>query len=281
PPHAEPAGRWTAARPAVVPRSAWRPISRRRHPPELTASAVKAVFIHHTNSGNDYTPKDVPELIRNLSHDHVANREWDDVGYNFLVDRNGTIYEGRAGGVANPVVGAHTQGFNVGTVGIAAIGSYGSGTTVPAPMLEAIARLAAWKLGLYGVDPRASTVLVSTNDHSRYPEGSRHVFRTISGHRDATWTWCPGTALHALLPDIRERAARLQGRRDDESPEPVEPRQRAEAPAPGSLDPVDPFSPIDPFRPFDLFGASDTSGAPGYGGASALGMGDGCLQPDG
>ncbi|MFF3247820.1 peptidoglycan recognition protein [Streptomyces sp. NPDC002870] len=209
---AEPAAPWAAAQPAVVPRTAWQAAPVRRRKPTLTASAVKAVFIHHTNSGNDYTRREVPDLIRYLSGDHTENRDWDDVGYNFFVDRTGTIYEGRAGGIANPVVGAHTMGFNIGTVGVAAIGSFGAGSTVPAPMLEAIARLSAWKLGLYGVDPRGSTVLVSTNDDSKYPKGSRVVFHTISGHRDGYWTRCPGTALYTLLPQIRDRAARLQSR---------------------------------------------------------------------
>ncbi|MBT2388577.1 peptidoglycan recognition protein [Streptomyces sp. ISL-1] len=211
-PRAQAAAPWAAAQPAVVPRTVWQAAPTRRKEPARTATAVKAVFIHHTNSGNDYTPAEVPDLIRYLSGDHTENRDWDDVGYNFFVDRTGTIYEGRAGGIANPVVGAHTMGFNVGTVGVAAIGSFGAGATVPAPMVEAIAQLAAWKLGMYGVDPRASTVLVSTNDASKYPEGSRTVFHTISGHRDGYWTRCPGAALYSLLPQIRDRAAHFQSR---------------------------------------------------------------------
>jgi len=222
-PSVDPALRWATAPPTVVSRAAWHADPTRVHHPELTATRVKAVFIHHTDSGNDYTRREVPELLRSLSNDHVENRDWDDIGYNFLVDRTGTIYEGRAGGIATPVVGAHTLGFNVGTVGIAAIGSYGSGSSVPAPMVEAIARLAAWKLGLYGVDPRGSTFLVSTNDGSRYPEGSGSFFPTISGHRDSFWTWCPGSALYRLLPRIRDRAARLQGRTGP-------PASRADAP---------------------------------------------------
>ncbi|WP_254707222.1 peptidoglycan recognition protein family protein [Streptomyces lunaelactis] len=211
-PRAEPAAPWTAARPVVVLRTDWQPTPLPQRKPELSAPAVKAVFIHHSNSGNDYTPQDVPALIRALSDDHVDNRDWDDVGYNFFVDRTGTIYEGRTGGIDNPVVGAHTVGFNIGSVGIAAIGTYGTGASVPAPMLEAISRLAAWKLGLYGIDPRGSTLLVSTNDASKYPKGSRVTFPTISGHRDGCWTRCPGSALYTLLPEIRDRAARLQGR---------------------------------------------------------------------
>ncbi|MFF0061466.1 peptidoglycan recognition protein [Streptomyces sp. NPDC005279] len=211
-PRPEPVTQWAGAQPAVVPRSVWQTHPMAHQKPELSATTVKAVFIHHTNSGNDYSRREVPNLIRFLSDDHMERRGWDDVGYNFFVDRTGTIYEGRSGGIANPVVGAHTLGFNVGTVGIAAIGSYGSGSTVPAPMLEAIARLAAWKLGLYGVDPRVTTVLVSTNDGSKYPEGERAVFHTISGHRDGDWTRCPGAGLYTRLPQIRDRAAHLQGR---------------------------------------------------------------------
>ncbi|WP_327327652.1 peptidoglycan recognition protein [Streptomyces sp. NBC_01210] len=213
-PRPRPATPWATAQPAVVPRAAWETHPMPPHRPELSATTVTAVFIHHTNSGNDYSRREVPNLIRFLSDDHMERRGWDDVGYNFFVDRTGTIYEGRSGGIANPVVGAHTLGFNVGTVGIAAIGSYGSGSAVPAPMLEGIARLAAWKLGLYGVDPRGTTTLVSTNDGSKYPKGKQAVFHTISGHCDGYWTRCPGSGLYTRLPQIRERAARLQGRTD-------------------------------------------------------------------
>ncbi len=205
--------RWTAPRPAVVPRSNWQPgdaIRGRQAPPRT--QEIQAVFIHHTDTGNGYRAQDVPELIRSIRHDHVGSRDWDDIGYNFLVDKNGTIYEGRAGGVDTPVVGAHTVGFNFGTVGIAAIGTYGTGAVVPDALLDAIARLAAWKLGLYGVDPRGRTTLVSTNSESRFPRGTRATFSTISGHRDGVSTECPGNALYAMLPAIRAEAARLQGR---------------------------------------------------------------------
>ncbi|WP_330172877.1 peptidoglycan recognition protein [Streptomyces sp. NBC_01498] len=206
--------RWSSEPPAVEPRTFWQEKPPPRRTPERTATEVKAVFIHHTSSPNDYTRPEVPALIRNFAVDHVDNRQWDDIGYNFLVDRGGVIYEGRVGGIANPVVGAHTLGFNVATMGIAAIGDFSDGTPVPEPMVDALARLIAWKLGLYGVDPRGTTTLTSTNDGSRYKKGTRQIFRTVSGHRDGYSTHCPGGALYGALPRIRERAARLQGRPD-------------------------------------------------------------------
>jgi uncharacterized protein with LGFP repeats len=207
------AGHWAADRPPVVPRVAWRTGTAVAHtPPSSYAPSIHAVFVHHTGSGNRYRRGDVPALIQSFYDGHVESNAWDDIGYNFLVDRMGTIYEGRAGGVGSAVVGAHTLGFNVGTVGVAAIGSFGPGSEVPEPMLESIARLAAWKLGMYGVDARASTVLVSTSDRARYRKGTPAVFRTVSGHRDGYSTVCPGDALYAMLPAVRGRAFQLQGR---------------------------------------------------------------------
>jgi hypothetical protein len=203
--------RWAAIRPAVVPRAVWRTDDvRTRHHPHPCATAVRAVFVHHTDTGNHYTRQEVPEMIQSFYDDHIEGNDWDDIGYNFLVDRMGTVYEGRAGGIDNAVIGAHTAGFNVGTVGIAAIGSFGAGERVPEPLLESVARIAAWKLGLYGVDARGRTTLTSTSDEARVGKGERAVFHTIAGHRDGYSTTCPGDALYDLLPAVRRRASRLQ-----------------------------------------------------------------------
>jgi hypothetical protein len=205
------AQRWAALRPAVVPRSVWQTDRvRTRGGPHPCAFGIRAVFVHHTDSGNHYAPRDVPRMIQSFYDDHIEGRDWDDIGYNFLVDRMGTVYEGRAGGIDNAVIGAHTLGFNVGTVGIAAIGTFSAGVDVPAPLLESIARIAAWKLGRYGVDARARTVLTSTSDKARYRAGEHAVFHTISGHRDGYQTLCPGDALYHALPAIRQRAFQLQ-----------------------------------------------------------------------
>ncbi|MFF3057825.1 peptidoglycan recognition protein [Streptomyces sp. NPDC057909] len=201
-----------AIRPAIVSRARWRADETKRDPRAHYANGVTAIFIHHTDTPNDYNCADVPLTLRNLYAGQTRDQHWGDLGYNFLVDRCGNIYEGRAGGVDRPVVGSHTQGFNQGTAGIAAIGTFGRGTKVPAPMEHAIAVLAAWKLGLRGVDPRNKVRLTSTNDKSRYLKGTSANFYAISAHRDGFATDCPGEALVARLPAIRELAARLQGR---------------------------------------------------------------------
>lgn len=205
------ASRWAAPRPPIVSRAQWQ-TDRLKPPAAQYTAGVRGVFVHHTDGGDDYGSRQVPGLIRSIYSDHRGVRDWDDIGYNFLIDRDGTIYEGRHGGIDRPVVGAHTLGFNHETVGIAAIGTYTKGTEVPPPVLNAIAAVAAWKLGMYGIDPRGVAELVSTSNKSRFPTGTRHTFAAISGHRDAFCTLCPGEALYAALPRIREAAARLQGR---------------------------------------------------------------------
>ncbi|MFK4102806.1 peptidoglycan recognition protein [Streptomyces sp. NPDC019531] len=208
----------TAARPHIVPRQVWANgtgeanSAARTPPPPRYDDKVVAVFVHHTDSPNDYDCADAPRIIRYLAEGQTGTRDWDDIGYNFLVDRCGTIYEGRAGGVDRPVTGAHTQGFNHRTAGIAALGTFTAGVTVPREMTEAIAALAAWKLGLADIDPRATVRLTSSNSLSRYAAGTTAGLPALAGHDDGYTTTCPGAALSALLPQIRERAARLQGR---------------------------------------------------------------------
>ncbi|MCW7946718.1 N-acetylmuramoyl-L-alanine amidase [Streptomyces hygroscopicus] len=202
-----------APKPHIVPRTAWKDDGAKGQPPPRYDDKVVAVFVHHTDSPNQYDCADVPRIIRALYAGQIGNRRWDDIGYNFLVDRCGTIYEGRAGGIERAVTGAHTQGFNHRTSGIAAIGTFMEGTTVPKAMTDAIAALAAWKLGLADIDPRARVRLVSSNGLSRYKAGTTALLPTLAGHNDGYMTNCPGAALTALLPDIRAKAAHLQGRR--------------------------------------------------------------------
>ncbi|WP_254409814.1 peptidoglycan recognition protein [Streptomyces sp. AC495_CC817] len=201
-----------APRPPIVPRSRWLEKDAPTQPPARYDDEVAAVFIHHTDSPNGYDCADAPRIIRGLYTGQTGARHWDDIGYNFLVDRCGTIYEGRAGGVDRAVTGAHTQGFNHRTTGIAALGTFTAGVPVPQAMTDAIAALAAWKLGLSDSDPRGSVRLTSSNSLSRYAAGTTVLLPTLAGHSDGFMTSCPGAALAERLPAIREQAARLQGR---------------------------------------------------------------------
>ncbi|CAL9423689.1 peptidoglycan recognition protein family protein [Streptomyces sp. enrichment culture] len=213
-PAARPAAGHTAPRPPIVPRSAWltEDTEPGSPPPPRYDDRVTAVFVHHTDSPNAYDCRETPRIIRHLYAGQTGARDWDDIGYNFLVDRCGFVYEGRAGGVERAVTGAHTQGFNHRTAGIAAIGTFTEGEEVPRVMTDAIAALAAWKLGLSGIDPRSRVRLVSSNSRSRFSAGTTATLPALAGHRDAFMTSCPGASLGALLPDIRWLAARLQGR---------------------------------------------------------------------
>lgn len=126
------------------------------------------------------------------------------------MDKCGNIYEGRAGGVAKPVMGAHTLGFNTNSTGIAVLGSYGS-SNPPSAAVRAIARLTAWKLGLYGANPRGSTYLKSGGGNL-YRKGKNVRLKVISGHRDGFATECPGRRLYNKLGSARSSSAHLQGR---------------------------------------------------------------------
>ncbi|MET9786492.1 N-acetylmuramoyl-L-alanine amidase [Streptomyces canus] len=197
-------------RPRIVTRRGWGADEGLRERKFVYTKKVKAAFVHHTASGNGYRCTQVPSLIRGIYRYHVKSMGWRDIGYNFLVDKCGNIYEGRAGGVARPVLGAHTLGFNTNSMGIAVVGSYGS-KKPPAAATTAVARLAAWKLGLYGANPKGKTYLKSGGGN-RYPKGKKVRLNVISGHRDGFATECPGRQLYRKLGSTRTTAARLQGR---------------------------------------------------------------------
>jgi uncharacterized protein with LGFP repeats len=197
-------------RPGIVTRSGWGADEKLREKKFVYTKKVKAAFVHHTASGNNYTCSQAPSVIRSIYRFHVASMGWRDIGYNFLVDKCGKIYEGRAGGVAKPVQGAHTLGFNTNSMGVAVIGTYSS-TKPSSSAVKAIARLTAWKLGLYGMNPKGKTYLTSGGGN-RYKKGKNVRLNVISGHRDGFVTDCPGGKLYGKLGTARSTAARYQGR---------------------------------------------------------------------
>ncbi len=158
---------------------------------------VHAGFVHHTVNANGYRRGEVPAIIRGIYAYHTQTRGWRDVGYNFLIDRFGRIWEGRYGGIGLPIVGAHTLDYNENSFAASAIGNYE--TTHPnAAMINAYARVYAWKLSLHGVRPKTRQSVAGT------------TFNAISGHRDAASTACPGRYLYAKIPTIIAKAAQYQ-----------------------------------------------------------------------
>ncbi|MFE4515506.1 peptidoglycan recognition protein [Kitasatospora sp. NPDC056783] len=198
-----------APRPAIVTRAGWGADESLRAPDFDYTGPVRAVFVHHTDTTNDYDCSDAPRMIRSIYQYHVKTNGWRDIGYNFLIDHCGTIYEGRAGGVDQPVHGAHTLGFNTDTSGVAALGTFVDDQP-PQSLLDSLAAIAAWKLGLTSQPADGSTGLTVGANGTRFTKGDVVDFATISGHRDGVSTECPGGALYAYLPDIRATAARLQ-----------------------------------------------------------------------
>ncbi|MCW7943347.1 hypothetical protein AAW14_15160 [Streptomyces hygroscopicus] len=201
---------YTAPRPTIVTRAGWGADESLREPDFLYTDSVKVAFVHHTATGNSYDCAEAPSVIRGIYRYHVVSNGWRDIGYNFLVDKCGNIYEGRAGGVEKPVMGAHTLGFNSNSTGVAVIGSF-SGTQPSAASVTALAQLTAWKLGLHGMDPRGTTYLESAGGNL-FPKGENVQLNVISGHRDGYATDCPGKQLYGKLGSVRSSAARLQGR---------------------------------------------------------------------
>ncbi|WP_223832827.1 peptidoglycan recognition protein [Streptomyces venezuelae] len=208
---AEPKARpYVGPRPRIITRKGWGADEKLREKHFAYTKTVKAAFIHHSATGNYYRCSQSAAVIRSIYRFHVKSSGWRDFGYNFAVDKCGNIYEGRAGGVAKPVLGAHTLGFNTNSMGIAVLGTY-SWSTPPKAAVNAIARLTAWKLGLYGANPRGTTYLKSGGGNL-YKKGRNVRLRVISGHRDGFATECPGSRLYQKLGKARSTSARYQGR---------------------------------------------------------------------
>lgn len=195
--------------PRMIPRSAWDPTGEcvPTKAPEYAPDA-RRLYVHHTAVFPHYLPEEADDAVRAMCISHVESRGFSDIGYNFLIDQYGVIYQGRIGGILRPVVGAHASGFNQGSVGVAVIGNFEE-NEVPAAALEALEDLLTWLADWHGIDPRAVTPHVSTGGATtRFPAGEEVALPTISGHRDtATDSPCPGDFLYAQLPGVRERVA--------------------------------------------------------------------------
>ncbi|MFK4106934.1 peptidoglycan recognition protein [Streptomyces sp. NPDC019531] len=201
----------TVPKPPITSRAGWGADESLSPDPSEYNADVKAVFVHHTDGANDYSCADSASIVRGIYAYHTQVNGWNDVGYNFLVDKCGTVFEGRKGGVDLPVLGAHTYGWNRESAGIAVLGEYTS-TSASNAALTSIARVAAWKLGQYGADPAGTVQLNAGASQKNYfgtsfTAGTKYTFNRISAHRDGYNTQCPGNSLYTQLPTIRTWAA--------------------------------------------------------------------------
>jgi hypothetical protein len=178
-------------------------------PPRESADygTVKSVHVHHTVSLNDYSPAEAPSIVLAVCRYHRNSNGWDDIGYNALVDKYGVLYEGRAGGLDQPVIGAQAQGFNSETAGIASIADHTSVGATP-QTLDALARYIRWKLQVH-LQPLSGPVTLrsSGGSASKYGAGAQVTVERVIGHRDTGRTACPGQLLYNQLDELRAMVA--------------------------------------------------------------------------
>ncbi|MCZ0987362.1 FG-GAP-like repeat-containing protein [Streptomyces diastatochromogenes] len=192
----------TVAKPPVITQAEWGASTDYDGTPSY-GTEIKAAVIHHTgvDSDNKLSCADSRARLRTIQQEHFS-RGYFDIGYNFVVDRCGQIFEGRSGGMDLPVVGAHDIGFNTNTVGISYIGNYMSAQPSRAA-LDSIARIVAWKFGMYGVDPTGKVTLTSGSDAgvdgNKVAKGTSITLPRVFGHRDTNATACPGDNLYKKL----------------------------------------------------------------------------------
>jgi flagellar hook assembly protein FlgD len=199
---------FAAAEPTIITRPEWganEAIRRNRAKGPQYADAVHMAFIHHTAGSNAYSCSQSAAIVRSIELYHVRGNGWDDIGYNFLVDKCGQIFEGRYGGIDKPVVGAHALGFNYGTVGVALIGNYDS-AGLSAVQRGSLVKLLSWRLDVSHVDPLSRVTRVSAGN-PRFSVGASVQLRAISGHRDTYPTACPGSNVYAQIPSIARDVA--------------------------------------------------------------------------
>ncbi|MFD9286502.1 peptidoglycan recognition family protein [Streptomyces mirabilis] len=172
-------------------------------------SPAQAITVHHTATSVD--DPDPAATVRAIYTQHAVSNDWGDIGYHFLIDRQGAIYEGRFSGADgipahnknNEVVtGFHTFAFNSGNIGIALLGDFNK-AELPPRMRESLVQLIASLAARHKLDPMGNITYVSPTS------GKSTKGPALGGHRDWTSTECPGSNTYAELSTVRELAAQL------------------------------------------------------------------------
>ena len=164
---------------------------------DRSTTNVRHVIVHHSATYNDLT--DYENVVRNIYLFHTQSNGWSDIGYNYLVAPDGTIFAGRSAGrqsvARDNIRGAHFCGQNTGTMGVCMIGNYN--TAVPTDMaLNSLVSIIGWKLHKERLDPR-----------SEQSHPTNASLGTIAGHQDGCATECPGSNLYTRLDEVRAKVA--------------------------------------------------------------------------
>lgn len=220
-------------RPAIVRRAAWG-ADESRYGTFGTVIQPKAMILHHTASTNNYTREQAAAQVRAIYLYQASTLGWGDIGYHFLVDKFGTVYEGRKDSPDFIRTGAHAAGMNTETFGISALGNYHE-VMPTAALQESITRVAAWQLAKNGIDPYGTAVLTSTSDSStsssRFRHGQQVTLPTVMGHISTSRTVCPGQYLEPRLTAIQKAAADRIAAAVTPAPAPAPAPQPSPAPA--------------------------------------------------
>ena len=188
---------------SIYPRDSWGA----NLPPKgaIATETPQFLLVHHTASSNSYAS--AAGVIQATYAFHTsAAKGWNDVCYEFFIGRDGDVWEGRAGALTGPVVADATGGSQGFAQLICLLGDFT--TQLPtAAAQDALVRVLAWLSDRYAIDIAggATTSFVSRGSQ-RWPAGAVVTTPTIAGHRDMSFTSCPGDAMYPLLPDIRNRA---------------------------------------------------------------------------
>jgi hypothetical protein len=191
--------------PPIITRAQWGANEAIRRAAPSYAPSVSVIFVHHTATPNGYAAADSAAIVRSIYTYHVKSNGWNDIGYNYLVDAYGQVFEGRYGGLDKNVIGAQTLGFNTGSAGIAVIGN-GQTKGLTDAARTALISLISWRLDLAHIDPRSKQTLISGGNPS-HAAGQAVAFRAVSGHRDGYTTECPGNLIYAELDSLAAQAA--------------------------------------------------------------------------
>ncbi|MDR0481899.1 MAG: N-acetylmuramoyl-L-alanine amidase, partial [Cellulomonadaceae bacterium] len=188
----------------IIPRSTWgatAPICAMG-----SASTIKLAVVHHTAGGNGYTTQAAAmQQLRNDQRYHTQGRGWCDLGYNFVVDKWGNIYEGRQGSLDRARVGVHASGFNTETLGVSVLGNYDL-VDMPSAAVNAVADVIGMRFATYKTNPRGNVNWVANSTTAKQVKGRTYTMPTVVGHRDVAFTACPGRYGYAKLAAIRSRA---------------------------------------------------------------------------
>jgi uncharacterized protein with LGFP repeats len=191
--------------PPMIMRPAWKANEAIRRAPPSYARTVQLGLVHHTAGSNSYTASQSAAIVRGIEIYHVKGNGWNDIGYSFLVDKYGQVFEGRYGGIDKNVIGAHAEGFNTGSFGVALLGTYQSVAPTTAEK-KALVNLLAWRMDIAHIDP-LSTLTFTSGGNGRFPAGTPVFLRVVSGHKDTGFTSCPGTVVYGMLGTLARQAA--------------------------------------------------------------------------